>query len=168
MRKLLKFNLLIILVSISFLSYGQYLCDYEYKIINKQKNKVKKMCKKTAENWIIQKKDSLHLPQKLKLTKLKFLPEEKEINKEPFYNKWYDIDSLLCIKKNPEYVKKAIEKMLDLELVVFDIRTEFDFEDAQNKKINSVLNFEFDFNGNLIRAVIRKKKMSPFSETPLH
>ena len=55
-----------------------------------------------------------------------------------------------------------------MQLVVFDIRTDFDYIPTANAKIASTLNFEFDIDGNMIRAVIRKKKMSPFSEIPLH
>jgi hypothetical protein len=169
MAKPYKYYFVLLLVCFSFNTYGQYLCDYEYKIINKQKRKVKKKCKAIAKKWLIQKKDSLNLPKKLKLSKTKFLADEKEFHKNSLYNPWFEIDSLFCIKKDPEYVKKAIKRMLELQLVVYDIRTEFDFDNSSNVKINSVLNFEFDYNGNLIRAVIRKKKMSPYSEKhPLH
>ena len=149
---------------------GQYLCDNEYKIINKQKKKVKKQCKKIAKKWITTKRDSLNLPKKLKLSKVKFLAEEKEINKNQRYNKWHEIDSLFCINKkpSPDYITKAKQRLFELQLVVYDIRTEFYFIPSENEKISSVLNFEFDIKGNLIRAVIRRKKSSPFSETPLH
>lgn len=140
------------------------MCDYEYKVINKQKRKIKKKCKKTAANWVVNKRDSLNLPKKLKLSIIKYLAEPKE------KNRWHEIDSLLCIDKKPtpDYIKKAKKNLLELQLVVYDIRTEFNFENTTNSAIKSVLNFEFDINGNLIRAVIREKKMSPFSETPHH
>ena len=154
----------IVLFTIS--SQAQYLCNNEYKVINKQKRQIKKKCKEIAENWVIQKQDSLNLPPKLKLTKLKFAPQKKEIHKEIHYNKWHEIDSLLCVKKDPEFIKEAKKRMLSIQLVVYGIHADFNFIPTENEKISSSLNFEFDIEGNLIRAVIRKKKMSPFSETP--
>ena len=147
---------------------SQYLCENEHKVIHKQKRKVKKKCKKIVYAWVIQHKDSLNLPKKLTFSRLKFKPEDKETHKETNYNMWYQIDSLLCITKDIEYIKEAKKKLLELQLVVFDIRSEFSFGDAENLEIKSVINFEFDIEGNLIRAVIRKKKNSPFSETPYH
>ena len=142
---------------------AQYLCDFEYKTFNKQKRKIKKKCNKISIDWINQNRDSLNLPNKLKLSKLKFRSNEKETDKNYRYNKWAEIDSLLCVQRrpDPDYIKKAKKRLLELQLVVFDIRTQFDYSPSPNNKIHSVLNFEFNFQGNLIRAVIRKKKMSP-------
>ena len=167
---MVKFYCFFILASVSLSVQSQYLCDGEYKVINKQKKRVKKKCKKIAHEWVSHKKDSLNLPKKLKLSKLKFRSEEKETDKNNRYNRWSEIDSLLCIqqKPTPEYIKKAKKRLLELQLVVYDIRTEFSFNNSSNNQIKSVLNFEFDIEGNLIRAVIRNKKMSPFSETPHH
>ncbi len=163
------FYVLLLLVGFSLTAQGQYLCDFEYKVINKQKKKVKRKCKKLAEAWLIEKRDSLKLPMDLKLSKVKFMAEEKEINKVLRYNRWWEIDSLLCVKKKPDYAyaETAKKRLSEMQLVVFDIRTDFDYIPTPNAKISSTLNFEFDINGNLIRAVIRKKKMSPFSEIPI-
>jgi hypothetical protein len=169
MRKL-SIYLLFLFFVIASSSKSQYLCDNEYKFINRQKKKVKKKCKRIAKDWIISKRDSLHIPKKIKLSKIKFLAEEKEINKNLRYNKWHEIDSLFCIDKTPstEYINKAKQRLYELQLVVYDIRGEFDFIPINNEKLSSVLNFEFDIKGNLIRAVIRRKKVSPYSEIPIH
>ncbi|PCJ26533.1 MAG: hypothetical protein COA97_05500 [Flavobacteriales bacterium] len=168
MTRLFTYCCLLIICCFSYSLKAQYLCDNEHKVINKQRKKLKKKCKKIASSWIINKRDSLNLPEKLKISKLKFRANSKEIDKVQRYNKWREIDSLLCFQAKPssDYVKKAKDRLLELQLVVYDIRTEFNFINTTNHEIKSVLNFEFDYNGNLIRAVIRKKKMSPFSETP--
>lgn len=169
MGKLVKYYTLFFLI-IFCVSHveAQYLCPNEYKIIRKQKKKVKKKVFMKAKEWILDNRNDLNLPRKLKLSKLKFKADEKEIKVIDRYNKWQKIDSLLCVNKDPENINMAKMLLLEFELVVFDIRAEFNFDDSSNKEIKSVLNFEFDFDGDLIRAVIRKKKMSPFSETPLH
>ncbi len=139
---------------------GQYTCDYEYKVMNKQKKKVKKKTKKIALKWLNEHMASLNLPTDLKPSKLKYKTEKKEAIK------WDQIDALLCKKKKEVDTEAAFKIIEELRLVVYDISIEFDYANTVNDRIKSVLNFEFDINGNLIRAVIRKKKMSPFSETP--
>ncbi len=163
-RVLLLFFILFFTIGIQ----AQYLCDNEYRVINKQKRKIKKKCKKIAKDWLTQKRDSLNLPPKLNLSKLKFRPEKKEIHKEPHYNKWYKIDSLLCVKKDPKYINEAKKRMLSQELIVYTIEADFNSIPTENEMILSLISFKFDIEGNLIRVGIRKKKMSPFSETPHH
>ena len=157
----LSIYLLFLCLILAPIAKGQYLCDNEYKVINKQKKKIKKKCAKQANDWLLINND-LNIPTSIKLSKLKFLAEEKE------KNRWHEIDSLFCIKKDSKYIKKAKKRLLELKLVVYDIRIEFNFDSTSNSEISSVLNFEFDIEGNMIRAVIREKKNSPYSETPLH
>ncbi len=169
MYRVLKY--ILILSFIAFFttnSKAQYLCDNEYRVINKQKRQVKKKCREIAKNWVNKNRDSLNIPKKIKLTKLKFKPKKQEIHKEIHYNKWYEIDSLLCVKKNQEYINEAKKRMVSSKLVVYDIHADFNFIPSENDQIQSSLNFEFDIEGNLIRAIIRKKKISPFSGTPYH
>ena len=139
---------------------GQFLCDNEYRIINKQKRVIKKKAKLIANEWLIKNSDSLNIPKDIKLSKLKFKAEE--------IKRWEEIDSLLCVskKKNIELINRAKIRMVELELVVYDMRGSFNFADTKNPTIQSVLYFEYDFKGDLIRAIIRQKEMSPYSETP--
>jgi hypothetical protein len=153
------FIVVLILIGIQPIS-AQYSCKKEYRVMNKQKKKVKKQTKIQADQWLVKHADSLHLPSDLKLSKLKFLAETKE------EKLWISVDSLICLKSTPETIDAAKKLMLDRNLVVFDIRATFSYTNSDNPLIKSVLNFEYDFNGKLIRAVIRKKEKSPFSETP--
>lgn len=161
MRRLKKYGCLLLLLSIGVGTFAQNLCEKEYRIINKQKRKLKQKTKKIAQEWLAIHKDSLNLPDNLKLSRLKFLHEEKE------EQKWHSIDSLFCVKGGDAYIEKGKQLLIEKKLVVYDIRTSFDFANSSNPLIKSVLNFEYDFNGNLIRAIVRQKEMSPFSETPI-
>lgn len=160
MRRL-SIYLLFLFFVIASSSKSQYLCDNEYKFINRQKKKIRKKCAKQVNDWLLI-NDDLNIPKIINLSRLKFLTKEKE------KNKWLEIDSLFCIKKDAKYIKKAKRRLLELKLVVYDIRIEFNYVSSSNSEIVSVLNFEFDIEGNMIRAAIRRKKGSPYSKTPLH
>lgn len=161
MKALAKYLLLLILLSFfTSNNYAQYSCKKEYRVINKQKKIIKKKSTAIAKEWLKLNATIKNLPSNLKLSKIKFLAETKE---EP---KWFSIDSLVCLETTPTDIEKAKELLIKRNLVVYDIRTTFTYENNANPLIKSVLNFEFNFNGDLIRAVIRQKEMSPFSETP--
>jgi len=95
----LEILFLLVLIPFGISTYGQYLCDNEYRVINKQKKIIRKKAKKIANVWILTNADSLNIPEDIKLSKLKFLPKK--------IDKWYSIDSLLCVKKNKELIEKA-------------------------------------------------------------
>jgi len=168
MIKVLKYCYLFLFVGVIFTSQGQYLCENEYKIINKQKKVIQNKTQKTAKDWIFKYQDSLNLPPNIKLSKLKFLASEKEIHKNNKYNKWYTIDSLFCVETDPKLIEKAKKKLVELNLVVYKTSATFSFDDTKKSPVKSLLYFEFNFKGELIRAVIRKKEMSSLTETYYH
>ena len=158
--KINKYIFLFLFIILTPCLNAQYLCKNEYRVINKQKRAIKKKAQLIAKEWLSKNSDSLNIPIDFKLSKLKFKAEE--------IDRWREIDSLICVtvKRNPELIKRAKIRMVELELVVYDIRGSFNFADTKNPTIQSVLYFEYDFNGDLIRAIIRQKEMSPYSETP--
>ena len=74
---------------------------------------------------------------KIKTHKIKVCTKKKEIHKEIHYNKWYEIDSLLCVKKDPEFIKEAKKRMLSIQLVVYGIHADFNFIPTENEKIST-------------------------------
>lgn len=160
MKEFNKYCCLVFLLFFYFLAKGQYLCNNEYKVINKQRKIIRKKSEAIAKQWFLNNVDSLNLPKDIKFSKIKFLAEEDK--------QWYEIDSLLCIKKDNELADKAIKKLTELQLPVYDIRSYFNFENTSNPEIKSILYFQFDINGELIKTVIREKETSPNSEIYYH
>ena len=139
---------------------AQDLCDYELKVINKQKKKISSKTQKIAKEWYSSNTSQLKLPEKLKFSKIKV----KTLEDKSELKKWSSIDSILCLNKDGNAIEKAIKKMEQLNLSVYDIRAYFNFENSSNKEIRSILYFQFDINRNLLKAVIREKEDSPYSE----
>ena len=160
MEKFLKYYFIPIFFSIGYCAKAQYLCDNEYKVINKQKKTIQKKAKNITNVWILSNGDELNIPDNIKLTSLKYLTKEDE--------NWEIIDSLLCVGKSKELIEKAKKRLQKQVYKVYDIRGYFNFPDSPNPQIRSILYFDFDINGDLIRVVIREKEFSPFSETYYH
>ncbi|PJB14777.1 MAG: hypothetical protein CO118_06755 [Flavobacteriales bacterium CG_4_9_14_3_um_filter_32_8] len=160
MGNYLKYYCLLISIFFGITTQGQYLCDEELHFIKKQKKIVQKKAKTIANSWILANSDDLNIPNDIKLSQLNFEPKKGE--------NWDSVDSLLCVKKDKELINKAIQKLQQNQYVVYHIRAYFNFPNTINPEIRSMLYFDFDINGNLIRAVIREKEFSPFSETYYH
>ena len=139
---------------------AQYLCEYEVKIINKQKKQIKPYAESILKEWYSKNAVQLKLPQTLKFSKIEFKPDESKSAQK----KWSSIDSILCIEKSDRQLLKGFTQLKKLNMVVYDIRATFIFKDAISTAIKSLIYFEFDINGDLIRAVIREKESSPFTE----
>lgn len=141
---------------------AQYVCDYEYKVTNKQRRKLKRKCKKVAITWYKNHRDSLKISSDLTFSKLKYQADEDE------YEKWAIVDTLLCNNERKNNIELAKQKMKELGLAVFDIRAYFHHPEELNPKIRSILYFQFDIHGKMLRAIVRRKEMSPTSEIYYH
>lgn len=164
MARLFTYCFLITTLCFGYSTKAQFLCDYEYSVINKQKNVVKKKALANANLWLLDNADELNLPLKLKLSKIQIKTNEGQDE----VKKWDSIDSLLCLNKGSEVIDQAMNKMYKMKLAVYDIRTYFNFANTNNPEIRSILYFQFDINGNLLAAIIRKKENSPYSEKYYH
>ena len=149
-----------LLTLFTFSVQSQNLCEYEVKVINKQKKKVKAITESIVKEWYAKNATSLKLPETLHFSKIKFKPNESKTE----LKKWSGIDSILCVKKSEQQLIKGFSEMRQLKLVIFEISATFNFKNSLTPLIKSLLYFEFDINGDLIRAVIREKESSPYTE----
>jgi len=160
MDNLLKCYVVILCIVTSLNANSQFLCDFENKIIKKQKKAIEKKAENIVKEWYRKNANQLNLPRILKFSKISIKTNEDL--------QWKEIDSLLCIKGNSNLIAIAKNRLIELKLAVFDIRAYFNFENTKNQGIKSILYFKFDIQGNLIVAVIREKENSPFSERYYH
>lgn len=170
MNKLLKYCCLFILLSTFNYSNAQFLCDYEIRMMNKQKRKVRKSCSKISKEWVKKHTDSLNIPNKIKLSKFKFEPKKDEYEKGEYFpfSQWESTDSLLCVNDRKNNVDKAINNLEKLNLTIYQITTTFTPTNADNPEISSSLFFQYGIKGKLIRVILRKKEMSRTSEIFFH
>ena len=161
MSTIIKYcSLFSLLTLFTFRVQSQNLCEYEVKVINKQKKKVKAITESIVKEWYTKNAVTLKLPETLHFSKIKFKPNESKTE----LKKWSSIDSILCVKKSEQQLIKGFSEMRKLKLVIFEISATFNFKNSLTPLIKSLLYFEFDINGDLIRAVIREKESSPYTE----
>ena len=163
----MRILLLLLFFSIGNIVNAQFLCDYEYKVINQQKRKLKGKSRAYAKEWITQHRDSLNIPAKVKIGKLKYNPLKDEY-KNQYNDKWHVVDSMLCVNERKEYVTIAKQTLEKNKITVFEIAVPFIPTNAQNPIIKSSLHFQYDIYGKVLRTVLRIKTMSKTSEIYFH
>lgn len=165
-----KNSLLLILLLFCIQVKSQYLCDYELRVLNKQKKQVRKECVLFAKTWIKNHRDSLNIPKKIKLSPFKFQPRPDEYEKGEYnhINQWEAIDSLLCVNERKTYVNTAKEKLREQKLTVYEISTSFTPVNAENPEIGSSLYFQYGIDGKNLRIILRIKTLSKTSEVFFH
>lgn len=168
--KLFAYIGLIILLACCFQAKSQYLCDYELRVLNKQKRQVRKDCVSHAKSWIKSHRDSLNIPKKVNLSPFKFQPRPDEYEKGEYnhINQWETIDSLLCVTDRKNYVNTAKDELKKRDLTVYEISTSYTPTNADNPQIGSSLYFQYGIDGKVLRIILRIKTLSKTSEVFFH
>ncbi|MDF1673301.1 MAG: hypothetical protein P1U41_07325 [Vicingaceae bacterium] len=163
----IKYGFLVVLITFCSISKGQFFCDYEYKVINKQKQKIKRKCKSYSKAWVKEYRDSLKIPSKINISRLKYSPIEDEY-KNMYNDKWGIIDTLLCNNERKENNVKAMNELENRKTTVYELIISFTEEEADNPKIKSSLHFQFNIYGKVLRIAYRLKRLSKTSEIFFH
>lgn len=167
MTNYIKYGFLLVLMSFCSISKGQFFCDYEYKVINKQKQKIKRKCKSYSKAWVKEYRDSLKIASKIKISPLKYSPIEDEY-KNMYNDKWGIIDTLLCNNERKKNHAKAMNELEKRKTTVYELIISFTEKETENPKIKSSLHFQYNIYGKVLRIAYRIKTMSKTSEIFFH